>query len=74
MPAKHPKGDAQGLIEQTVLPLKNKKIENPFTKLFRLSGDSAYLTESVIRAVMNHSSIFNIAAPKTIKRHGGHSR
>lgn len=69
LPAKHPKGNASALIEQVVSPLKNKKIDSPFKKLFRLSGDSAYLTESVIRAVTSQNGIFNIAAPRTINWH-----
>lgn len=67
LPAKHPKGNPAQLLDQVLSPLRGKKIENPFAKLAHVSGDSAYLTQDVIRAVTSHHALFSIAAPKTIQ-------
>jgi hypothetical protein len=65
--AAHPKGNAPKLINQVLAPLKGKKIENPFIKLADVSGDSAYLTQDVIRSITAHHATFTIAAPRTIQ-------
>lgn len=67
--AAHPKGDASALIDQVLSPLRGQKIENPFEKVADVSGDSAYLTEDVIRTAQSHHATFTIAAPKTIQWH-----
>ena len=64
--AEHPKGDPVKLIDQVLLPLRGQKIDNPFEKVADVSGDSAYLTEGVIRSVQAHHATFTIAAPNTI--------
>lgn len=69
LPAAHPRGDAAGLLDQVLSPLRGKKIENPFEKVADVSGDSAYLTEDVIRMCQSHHSTFTIAAPRTIQWH-----
>lgn len=69
LPAAHPKGHPAKLLEQVLSPLRGKKIENPFVKVAHVSGDSAYLIEDVIRALMSHHAVFTIAAPKTINWH-----
>jgi DDE family transposase len=67
--AAHPRGNASQMIEQVLSPLRGKKIENPFEKVADISGDSAYLTEAVIRTAQAHHATFTIAAPKTIQWH-----
>jgi len=67
--AKHPKGHPAELLEQVLSPLRGKKIESPFEKVADVSGDSAYLTESVIRVTQSNHATFTIAAPKTILWH-----
>ncbi len=67
--AAHPRGNASKLLDQVLTPLRGKKIENPFDKVADVSGDSAYLTESVIRTVQAHHATFTIAAPRTIQWH-----
>lgn len=67
--AAHPKGHPAELLDQVLSPLRGKKIENPFEKVADVSGDSAYLTEDVIRSVQSHHATFTIAAPKTIQWH-----
>lgn len=67
LPAKHPKGGASKLLDQVLSPLRGIKVENPFVKVAHVLGDSAYLTESVIRAVTSHHALFSIAAPRTIQ-------
>jgi hypothetical protein len=67
--AAHPKGDAPALLDQVLSPLRGKKIENPFEKIADVSGDSAYLTEDVIRTITSHHATFTIAAAKTIQWH-----
>ena len=64
--AAHPKGDAPKLLEQVLSPLRGKKIENPFEKVADVSGDTAYLTEEVIRTAQSNHATFTIAAPRTI--------
>jgi hypothetical protein len=67
--AAHPRGHAADLLNQVLAPLRGKKIDNPFEKVADVSGDSAYLTEAVIRTVQSHHATFTIAAPKTIMWH-----
>lgn len=67
--AAHPRGNAPKLLAQVLLPLRGQKIEHPFVKVAHVSGDSAYLTEDVIRVLMSHHAVFTIAAPKTINWH-----
>jgi hypothetical protein len=67
--AAHPKGDAPKLIDQVLAPLRGQKIENPFTKVAHVSGDSAYLEQDFLRTVIGHHALFTIAAPKTINWH-----
>ena len=52
--AAHPKGSPAALLDQVLSPLRGKKIENPFEKIADVSGDSAYLNESVIRSCQSH--------------------
>jgi hypothetical protein len=67
--AAHPRGDSKGLLNQVLSPLRGEKIENPFEKVADVSGDSAYLTEDVIRSCQSHHATFTIAAPRTIQWH-----
>lgn len=67
--AAHPRGDAAKLLDQVLSPLRGQKIDNPFEKVADVSGDSAYLTEAVIRTIQSHHATFTIAAPKTIQWH-----
>jgi hypothetical protein len=67
--ARHPRGNASALLDQVLSPLRGKKIENPFEKVADISGDSAYLTEDVIRVVQANHATFTIAAPRTIQWH-----
>jgi hypothetical protein len=69
LPAAHPRGNAAALLDQVLSPLKNQKIEHPFVKVAHVSGDSAYLTEDVIRTLQAHHASFTISAPKTIQWH-----
>lgn len=66
LPASKPKGNPVKLLNQVLSPLKGKKINNPFEKVARVSGDSAFLTEKNIRCVQSHNAIFGFAAPRTI--------
>jgi hypothetical protein len=67
--AAHPKGNPSALINQVLSPLRGKKIERPGEKVADVSGDSAYLTEDVVRECQSHHSTFTIAAPRTILWH-----
>lgn len=67
--AAHPRGHASKLLDQVLSPLRGQKINNPFEKVADISGDSAYLTEAVIRTAQAHHATFTIAAPKTIQWH-----
>jgi hypothetical protein len=67
--AAHPKGHPVELLDQVLLPLRGKKIDNPFEKVAHVSGDSAFLTEDIIRCLMGHHTTFTISAPKTINWH-----
>ena len=67
--AAHPKGDAPKMIEQVLAPLRGKKINNPFDKVADVSGDTAFLTEGVVRATQSNHATFTVAAPKTIQWH-----
>ncbi len=69
LPATQPKGNPTILLNQVLTPLRGQKIENPFTKVAHVSGDSAYLTENIIRTITSHHCLFNIAAPRTINWH-----
>jgi hypothetical protein len=67
--AAHPRGDAAKLIEQVLSPMRAKKVQSPFEKIADISGDSAYLTQDVIRAATSNHATFTIAAPRTIGWH-----
>jgi hypothetical protein len=67
--AAHPRGNAPQLLDQVLAPLRGKKIKNPFEKVADVSGDSAYLSEAVIRTITSHHATFTIAAPKTTLWH-----
>lgn len=67
--AAHPRGNPAKMLDQVLSPLRGKKLDNPFEKLADVSGDSAYLTEDVIRTAQAHHATFTIAAPKTIQWH-----
>jgi hypothetical protein len=67
--AAHPKGHPEELLEQVLSPLRGKKIENPFEKIADVSGDTAFLTEGVIRVTQSNHATFTIAAPRTILWH-----
>jgi Transposase DDE domain group 1 len=67
--AEHPKGNASELLDQVLSPLRGKKFASPFEKIADVSGDSAYLTEAVVRLCMQHQASFTIAAPRTILWH-----
>ena len=69
LPAAHPKGNATKLLNQVLLPLRGKKIDNPFEKLAHVSGDSAFLTQDFIKACVSHQCTFTISAPRTINWH-----
>lgn len=68
--AAHPRGDASGMLDQVLSPLRGEKIESPFEKVADVSGDSAYLTHDVVRTVTSHHASFTIAAPQTIQWFG----
>ena len=67
--AAHPKGNAAKLLDQVLKPLRGEKLETPFEKVAHVSGDSQYLCEEVLRAIISHHASFTIAAPKTINWH-----
>lgn len=55
------------LLNQVLKPLRGEKLKTPFSKVARVSGDSAYLNEHTLLCIDGHHAIFTIAAPKTIK-------
>lgn len=67
LPASKPKGDTVKLLDQVLKPLRGEKLKAPFTKVARISGDSAFLNEHTLMCIEGHHAIFNIAAPRTIK-------
>jgi len=69
LPASKPKGNPVELLDQVLSPLRGQKLESPFKKVARVTGDSAYLTEKNISCVQSHHAIFGFAAPKTILWH-----
>ena len=50
------------LLDQVLLPLRAKKLENPFEKVAHVSGDSAYAFEDFIKICSKHQAGFTIAA------------
>jgi len=55
------------LIEQTLAPLRAKKLKSPFEKVAHMSADSAYIFQDFIKTCQANHTTFTISAPKTIK-------
>jgi hypothetical protein len=54
--------DGPRLLDQVLLPLRQKKINNPFEKVAHISGDSAYAFEEFLKVCIKHGASFTIAA------------
>jgi hypothetical protein len=67
LPAAHPKGNSVQLISQVLAPLRGEKIDNPFEKVAHISGDSAFLTQDLIKCCESHHATFTFAASRIIK-------